>query len=126
MTNTDKTRKFDYLWIVLFLIIFINGFEAGGYQASLRNIGQNYDLSVTSMGLFAATELFATMLAPLILGRWADRNVKAKCIMILLGIQFVAAAGILFTNAQNLFVVGVFFLGLTTSALQLQQAAPHL
>ena len=118
MANTDKTRKFDYLWIVLFLIIFINGFEAGGYQASLRNIGQNYDLSVTSMGLFAATELFATMLAPLILGRWADRNVKAKCIMILLGIQFVAAAGILFTNAQNLFVVGVFFLGLTTSALQ--------
>lgn len=75
---TGKTQKFDYLWLVLFLIIFINGFEAGGYQASLRNIGQNYDLSVTSMGLFASTELFATMLAPLILGRRADRNVNLR------------------------------------------------
>ena len=111
-------RKFDYLWIVLFLIVFINGFEAGGYQASLLNIGQNYDLSVTTMGLFAATELFATMLAPLILGNWADRNSKAFCIKILLGIQLVAAVLILFTNAQWLFVFGVFFLGLTTSALQ--------
>ena len=118
MAHTRKAQKFDYLWIILFLIIFINGFEAGGYQASLRSIGQNYDLSVTSMGLYAATELFATMLAPLILGRWADRNVKAKCILILLGIQFVAAMAILFFASQNMFIVGVFFLGLTTSALQ--------
>lgn len=113
----DK-KKFDYLWIVLFIIIFINGFEAGGYQASLWNIGQSYDLSVTTMGLFASVELFATMLAPLVLGNWADRNSKAFCIKILLGIQFVAATLILFTDAQWLFIFGVFFLGLTTSALQ--------
>ena len=50
----------DILWMVLFLIVFINGFEAGGYQASLWNIGKHYDLSVTSMGLFASVELFAT------------------------------------------------------------------
>jgi MFS family permease len=118
MTDTNKSKKPDYLWLVLFLIIFINGFEAGGYQSSLRDIGQSYDLSVTSMGLFAATELFATMLAPLILGRWADRNIKSKCIMILLGIQFIAATAILFSNAQDMFVVGVFFVGLPTSALQ--------
>lgn len=114
----EKKTKFDYLWIVLFLIIFINGFEAGGYQASLWNIGQSYDLSVTTMGVYASVELFATMLAPLILGRWADRNSKAFCIKILLGIQFVAATIILFTDAQWSFVFGVFFLGLTTSALQ--------
>ena len=75
--NMDNSRKkLDYLWIFLFAIVFINGFEAGGYQASLWNIGQNYDLSVTKMGLFASTELFATMLAPLILGSWADKNIK--------------------------------------------------
>lgn len=116
MENTKK--KLDFLWIVLFAIIFINGFEAGGYQASLWHIGQNYDLSVTKMGLFASTELFATMLAPLILGSWADRNVKTNCIMLLLGIQLVAATLILFTDAQWFFIGGVFFLGLTTSALQ--------
>ena len=118
MNSNDKSEKFDFLWLVLFLIIFINGFEAGGYQASLRSIGQNYDLSETSKGLFAATELFATMLAPLILGAWADANVKTKCIKLLLVIQFVAAAGIQIIGLQSAFVVGVFFLGLTTSALQ--------
>ncbi len=118
MNDTAKSKKFDFLWIVLFLIIFINGFEAGGYQASLRSIGLNYDLSETSKGLFAATELFATMLAPLILGAWADANIKTKCIRILLVIQFAAAVVIQLFNLQSAFVVGVFFLGLTTSALQ--------
>lgn len=66
--STETGDKKDWLWIVLFLIVFINGFEAGGYQASLWSIGKNYDLTVTSMGLFAAMELFATMLAPILLG----------------------------------------------------------
>ena len=113
-----SSKRFDYLWIFLFAIVFLNGFEAGGYQASLWNIGQNYDLSVTKMGLFASTELFATMLAPLVLGSWADKNVKTNCIMLLLGIQLVASTLILFTDAQWFFIFGVFFLGLTTSALQ--------
>ena len=65
---------------MLFLIIFINGFEAGGYQASLWSIGRDFDLSATSMGLYAAMELFATMLAPILLGRWADWTEKAKSI----------------------------------------------
>lgn len=114
----EPKREFDFLWIILFLIIFINGFEAGGYQASLWNIGQEYDLSVTSMGIFASVELFATMLAPLVLGRWADSFRKNKSITILLVIQFVAAICILYTNANSFFVFGIFFLGLTTSALQ--------
>ena len=87
MDVNTKPKK-DVLWIVLFLIIFINGFEAGGYQASLWNIGKDFDLSMTSMGLFAAMELFATMLAPILLGRWADSIEKAKSISFLLGIQF--------------------------------------
>jgi len=110
--------KKDYLWIVLFLIVFINGFEAGGYQASLWSIGRDFDLSMTSMGLYAAMELFATMLAPILLGRWADSVEKSKSISILLGIQFAAALIVLFTQSQQMFLVSVFFLGLTTSALQ--------
>ncbi len=116
--NAVNERKYDYLWLVLFLIVFINGFEAGGYQASLWNIGQNYDLSVATMGLFASVELFATMLAPLVLGQWADRNSKAFCMDILLGLQFAAALLVFVTHSQLLFVICVFFLGLTTSALQ--------
>lgn len=117
-TIDSTVARTDILWMVLFLIVFINGFEAGGYQASLWHIGQYYDLSVTSMGLFASVELFATMLAPLILGSWADRTSKTKSIMILLGLQFAAATIILLTDANIIFIAGVFFLGLTTSALQ--------
>ena len=106
------------LWIYLFLIVFINGFEAGGYQASLYSIGQTYDLSVTSMGIFASVELFATMLAPLVLGSWADRRQKLRCLLILLALQTAFAFTIYASNVQLIFVVGIFFLGMTTSALQ--------
>ena len=118
MESTSVVKKHDFLWLVLFLIVFINGFEAGGYQASLWDIGQHYDLSITSMGLFAATELFATMLAPLILGSWADRHKKSFCILIMLAIQLAAALLVFFTTSNYVFVIGIFFLGLTTSALQ--------
>jgi MFS family permease len=103
---------------VFFLIVFINGFEAGGYQASLLNIGRTYELSSTSKGFFASVELFATMLAPLILGAWADRSNKLKCLKILLSIQFIAALIIIVLKSKILFLGGIFFLGLTTSALQ--------
>ncbi|WP_026516403.1 MFS transporter [Butyrivibrio sp. MC2021] len=111
-------KKQNLLWLFLFLIIFINGFEAGGYQASLYSIGQAYDLSVTKMGIFASVELFATMLAPIILGSWADRTNKIKCILILMGLQATAALFIFCSSLQPIFIGGIFFLGLTTSALQ--------
>ena len=111
-------RGRDYLWVVLFLIIFINGFESGGYQASLLSIGQTYDLSITSMGLFAAAELLADMLAPLLLGGWADKVGKAKSMTIMLCLQFVSSLVVLFAPSSGFFVGGMFFMGLTTSALQ--------
>lgn len=117
--NSQKDiRKRDTLWVFLFLIVFINGFEAGGYQASLYTIGQTYDLSITSMGIFASVELLATMLAPLLLGNWADRTEKNRCILILLVVQIFFSGMVFASNSQMLFVVGIFFLGMTTSALQ--------
>ena len=113
-----RRKERDYLWLVLFLIIFINGFESGGYQASLWSIGQDFDLSATSMGLYAALELFATMLAPILLGRWADSVEKAKSIRLMLIIQIVASAVILFATSNTTFLASIFVIGLTTSALQ--------
>ena len=112
------THKRDLLWVILFLIIFINGFESGGYQASLWSIGKTFDLSVTSMGLFAAFELLADMLAPILLGRWADHVGKAKSMSIMLAIQLVSAVVVFFSQSQVPFLISMFFLGLTTSALQ--------
>ena len=113
-----QRRKRDYLWVVLFVIIFFNGFESGGYQASLWSIGQNYDLTTTSMGLFAAVELLADMLAPLLLGSWADRTGKAWSMSVLLAVQLVSTVVVWASQAQAVFLVGIFILGLTTSGLQ--------
>ena len=116
-TTAVRARR-DILWAVLFLVIFINGFESGGYQASLWSIGQDYDLSTTSMGLFAAVELLADMLAPLLLGAWVDRAGKAKSMKIVLVLQLVAAGLVLLTRTSELFVASMFLLGLTTSTMQ--------
>ena len=114
----ENTKKRDGLWLCFFVIIFINGFEAAGYQASLWDIGQTYDMSTTLMGLFASVELFATMLAPLVLGAWADRHDKIFCLKVLLSIQFASSFLIYTIINEKLFVFGTFFLGLTTSATQ--------
>lgn len=113
-----QRRGSDFLWITLFLIIFINGFESGGYQASLLSIGQNYDLSITSMGIFAAVELLADMLAPLLLGNWADKVGKAQSMSIMLALQLVSTGVVWLSQSEPLFLIGIFLLGLTTSALQ--------
>ncbi len=121
MTGTKEAaapRTRDLLWPVLFFIIFTNGFESGGYQASLLSIGETFDLSTTSMGLFAAVELLADMLAPLLLGGLADRLNKGRCIQVALVVQIAATVAVCVTRTQPLFVGSMFLLGLTTSALQ--------
>jgi MFS family permease len=102
----------DCLWIILFFIVFINGFEAGGYQASLWSVGKDFDLSMSSMGLFAAMELFATMLAPILLGRWADGVEKLKGIGLLLCLQIAAALIVLFAKSDMIFLIAIFSWGL--------------
>ncbi|MBR3328207.1 MAG: MFS transporter, partial [Atopobiaceae bacterium] len=111
-------RKGGSLWVFLFLILFLNGFESGGYQASLLSIGQSYDLSMTSMGLYAALELLADMLAPLLLGGWADRVGKGKSITVALALQVLCCVELLVSPSRGFFLGGMFLLGITTSALQ--------
>lgn len=116
--SVGMRRAHDYLWLILFLIIFVNGFESGGYQASLYTIGQEFDLTDTSKGLFAALELFADMLAPILLGSWADRTGKARSMSVMLGLQIVSAVVVWLSHTKWLFLCSIFVLGLTTSALQ--------
>ena len=108
----------DTLYLYLYLIIFINGFESGGYQASLWKIGESFDLSNTSMGLYASLELLATMIAPIVLGNWADRIGKKKSLLIFLFAQFLANLFIIISEGCGMFLLGIFLLGFTTSALQ--------
>ena len=66
MKKTSYWAKND-LSLLFLLSIFMNGFETGGYQACLLYVGQEYDLSIGQQGMLAAVQLFATMIAPLLL-----------------------------------------------------------
>ena len=100
----------DTLYLYLYLIIFINGFESGGYQASLWKIGESFGLSNTSMGLYASLELLATMIAPIVLGNWADRIGKKKSLLIFLFAQFLANLFIIISEGCGMFLLGIFLL----------------
>ncbi|SDW77579.1 Predicted arabinose efflux permease, MFS family [Lachnospiraceae bacterium KHCPX20] len=113
-----KKKVPDLLCLALFLLIFINGFESGGYQASLHTIGKAYDLSITSMGLFATVELFSTMLAPIILGGWADHIGKKKSLILMIYLQIISCAFIGIGSSQIAFLLGIFILGISTSTIQ--------
>ncbi|MEE3355016.1 MAG: MFS transporter [Candidatus Weimeria sp.] len=115
----DKKRRFvDLLCLALFSLIFINGFESGGYQASLHTIGKVYDLSITSMGLFATVELFSTMLAPILLGSWADHVGKKKSLILMVYLQILSCVLIGMFSSQVAFLIGIFVLGIATSTTQ--------
>ena len=72
MKKTAYWEKND-LSLLFLLSIFMNGFETGGYQAALLYVGQEFDLSIGQQGMLAAVQLFATMIAPLLLGPLADK-----------------------------------------------------
>ena len=113
-TAIDK----NFLAGILFLTIFMNGFEAGGYQACLLNIGQEFDLSASSMGLLASVQLFAILLAPLMFGAVADWIGKRKVMAAFLLLRLGACAVLLTTIAARSFVLGIFAVGLSISILQ--------
>ncbi len=104
---------------VLFLLsIFMNGFETGGYQASLLYVGQEFDLSIGQQGMLAAVELFATMIAPLLLGALADKIGKQIMLVVFTACRVISAAIILLATNSLIFALGIFVLGFACSIIQ--------
>lgn len=118
MTFGSTAINKNFLAGILFLTIFMNGFEAGGYQACLLKIGQEFDLSASSMGLLASVQLFAILLAPLLFGALADWIGKRKVMAAFLLLRLGACIVLLTTLAARSFVLGIFVIGLSISILQ--------
>lgn len=103
---------------ILFFIVFMNGFEAGGYQASLLSIGKGYRLGAVAMGLFASAQLIAQMIAPMIFGPIADRIGKKKVFLPFLAIQTLACILLMVSQSTATFIPGIFTVGLSMGVLQ--------
>lgn len=106
------------LSLLFLLSIFMNGFETGGYQAALLYIGQEFDLSIGQQGILASVQLFATMIAPLLLGPLADRIGKQIMLVIFTATRVLSAAVIMLATESLLFAVGIFTLGFACSIVQ--------
>ena len=118
-TPSDQTVHSDMLLPgLLSLTVFMNGFEAGGYQASLLNIGTGYQLEDRAMGIFASVQLIAGLIAPLIFGPVADRCGKKKIYGAFLLVQLLGCALLIMAGSAAAFLPGIFVIGMSVSALQ--------
>ena len=117
MEKTSYWAKND-LSLLFLLSIFMNGFETGGYQACLLYIGQEYDLSIGQQGMLAAVQLFATMIAPLLLGALADKIGKKIMLVIFTACRALSAGLILLATSSLIFAAGIFVLGFACSIVQ--------
>ena len=108
----------DPLAVLLVSAVFMNGFEAGGYQACLLSIGGSYQLSNSAMGMLASVQLIAILIAPLIFGSLADRIGKQK---VLTWFCFAETAGcllVLLSSSAMMFLPGIFLVGFGVSIIQ--------
>lgn len=117
MGKTGFWQRND-LSLLFLLSIFMNGFETGGYQAALLYVGQEFDLSIGQQGILASVQLFATMIAPLLLGPLADRIGKQIMLVIFTATRVLSAAVIMLATESVLFAVGIFTLGFACSIVQ--------
>lgn len=117
MEKSTYWRRND-LSLLFLLSIFMNGFETGGYQAALLYVGQEFDLSIGQQGILASVQLFATMIAPLLLGSLADRIGKKIMLVFFTAARTLSAGIILLATSSPLFAAGIFVLGFACSIVQ--------
>lgn len=108
----------DYLCWILFLAVFLNGFEAAGYQASLGSIGKGFALNEAGMGILASVQLAAGLVAPLAFGPLADKAGKKKMLSVFFAAEAAAGACLVLCTGYRLFAVGIFLMGLCVSTIQ--------
>jgi len=114
--DRQKNRK-DWLVFVLFTAVFMYGFEAAGYQASLAAIGKEYALNEVGMGLLASVQLAAGMIAPLIFGPLADRVGKKRMLLIFLPAELAAALSLVLGRQYGIITLGIFLIGLSVNTV---------
>ncbi|MCR5665248.1 MAG: MFS transporter [Eubacterium sp.] len=114
----NEKRHFHALAILFYISIFLNGFESGGFQATLVSIGDEYGLTTQMEGILASVELFATVFAPLVLGPIADRVGKKRILVLFTFWRAISGGIILLSTGRIGLTIGIFVLGMAVSMVQ--------
>ncbi|MEN6339435.1 MAG: MFS transporter [Clostridiaceae bacterium] len=111
-SSPDTPRqKAPALLPVFSLLMFVVGYEMGGFQLALRGISDSFSLSASGAGLLAAAQYVSIIFMPLLFGALSDRAGKKRIIVsfalvFLLGCALTAAS-----RGVVSFAFGVFFIG---------------
>lgn len=104
-------RKKMYLTIVCFAVLFMIGFEAGGFQISLLKIMEEAGVAASLSGVLVSGQYGAIIVMPLLFGGLADRKGKKKFLAIF---SLIFAVGCMTMSSMRMFaalVVSAFILG---------------
>lgn len=93
------------------LLLFALGVESGGFQISLMQMMEEFDLSGTYSGMMVSAQYSAIIIMPILMGRIADRADK-RTILLLFGTVFlVGCVGIVSLRKYVLLVCSIFVIG---------------
>jgi MFS transporter, FHS family, glucose/mannose:H+ symporter len=106
------------LLIVLFSVLFINGFEAAGYQAGLGKIAETFALTDTNKGLIVFLQLGASFISPLLFGPLADKRSKKAFLIAFSLLEILACAFLSFGQSFPLFAIGISLFGFASGTAQ--------
>lgn len=107
-------------WIVFLvsMCVFLNGFQAGGNQAFLVEIGKSLNVDESALGSLAAAQWGAVIIAPLIVAVFADKVGKKPFILGGLGLFLISSIALIFVNVLGWYLAFVFCIGLALSIYQ--------
>ncbi len=92
-------------------LLFLLGFESGGFQLVLVNIAGEFGLNNTAMGSLVTVQFLAILIMPLIFGRISDKIGKKRVLTISVPIFAAGCVITLLAGSAGAFAAGIFIVG---------------
>ncbi len=106
-----KGRAKKLIFPLICGLLFLLGFESGGFQLVLVNIAGEFGLNNTVMGSLVTVQFLAILVMPLIFGRISDRIGKKKVLTISVPVFAAGCAITLLAGSAGAFAAGIFIVG---------------
>ena len=104
-------------------MMFVIGFEAGGFQLVLLRVAQEFSLTKSMMGVLAGLQFLAMAGLPVLLGRLADRVGKKKILIFFMPVFVLGCALAVVSKSPGIFVAAVLLIGTGFSVTESVSAA---
>ncbi len=104
-------RKLNMMLPLVAVLVFLLGFESGGFQLVLTDIAAEYNLDNTAMGSLVTVQYAAILVMPLIFGGISDKIGKKKVMAIFVPVLIAGCVFVILSHSVAAFMVGIFTLG---------------